>query len=143
MSVRVDAFVASDLVALPVQASQARDLTDPWTIGCQWQQAGGHFTIRRAAGGVPLFCGGAFATHAGYATLRSAIAEDAGPYMLAITRRTARFVAMLRYARVDTFVRAEDRAGRRWIEQLGFYAEAEVGAVFPDGGDAVIYRKAG
>jgi hypothetical protein len=141
--IRVDRFRARDLAGLRVQPAQRRDVVDYAAQGPFWEQAGRCFTVRLVAGGEPLFCGGAVASHADYATLWSVIGEDAGRHMLAITRRTAQFVAALPFRRIDAFVRSDDRAGHRWIHTLGFRVEARLDDLFADGGDAVIYRKAG
>ncbi|NLS27930.1 hypothetical protein S2M10_29320 [Sphingomonas sp. S2M10] len=99
------------------------------------------FTIREWAEGPVLFCGGVAEVHARYASLWSVFDQDAGRHLLAIERRTVRFLRMLHYRRIDTLVRAEFEAGHRWVLRLGFELEGHVlQDYFEDGGAACLYR---
>lgn len=139
--IRVDRFRPEDLAAIVVQPGQPELLNaDRLALGRAYA-AQGRCMTGRALDGRILLCGGAIETHANYATIWSALAIDAGPSMLALTRATMRFLAMLDHRRIDTIVAADFIAGRRWVWRLGFEPEGSFGDYFPDGRDAVIYRK--
>lgn len=140
MSWRVVPFALEHLAALDAQAAQPELGGDRLAIGAQLSATGRCFSLLRLADERPVFCGGVLSTHADYATMWAAFARDAGPAMLAIERRTRRLIAMLPERRIDAAVRADYGPARRWVERLGFFAEAQLGGYFEDGGDAVIYR---
>lgn len=138
--IRVDPFHPFDLIDLPLQASQADLPADRVAFGEQRAACGRSFTIRDAPGGRALFCGGTIVTHANLATLWSVVAADAGPRMMAITRRVRWFVDALPHARVDAMIRGGFAPAARWVEMLGFEKEALLADYYENGDDAMIYR---
>lgn len=60
--------------------------------------------------------------------------------MLSLTRKTALFIQALPHSRIDAVVRADHRAGHRWVHALHFRPEARLNDYYPDGGDVMIYR---
>lgn len=138
--IAVECFQPEDLAEMTVQAVQREVGADPLARGRLFAALGTAFTARPLPGGAPIFCGGVTLAHPDYATMWSAFSEDAGPAMLAITRRTRWFIAKLAHRRIDTMVRSDHRAGHRWVHALGFVAEGRMNDVFEDGGDGVIYR---
>ena len=136
--ITVERFIPEDLAEMAVQPVQRELGSDPIARGRLLSLTGRCFTVR--AGGAPIFCGGVTITHSGYATMWSAFALDAGPEMLAITRRTLEFIKRLDFKRIDAVVHSDHRAGHRWVFRLGFAPEARLNDYFEDGGDAVIYR---
>lgn len=137
--IRVDPFDPADVAAMTVQPAQAAAGVD-WAALARANHAAGPAFTARAADGRVLLCGGAVEVHAGYATLWSVLAADAGPYLLALTRRVRWFVEKLPHARIDAHVRGGHREGRRWMRSLGFAREARLHQAFPDGADAIIFR---
>lgn len=138
--IRIDAFRAADLADIAVQAEQTEMAhTNRMALGAAYRTAGNCLTARDAAGTI-LLCGGAVQTHHDYATLWSALSPEAGRHMLAITRATRRFIALLPHRRVDSIVNSGFVAGHRWMQLLGFKREAVLADYFADGRDAVIYR---
>lgn len=140
MTWRVVPFEPWHLQQLDPQPAQRELVTDRTALGASLASTGRCFTLLRASDRTPMCCGGAVSTHRDYATLWAAFACDARPAMLAIERRARRFIGMLHERRIDAAVRADHAAGRRWAERLGLRPEAQLGAYFDDGGDAVIYR---
>ncbi|MFD1034154.1 hypothetical protein ACFQ15_05765 [Sphingomonas hankookensis] len=139
--IRVDRFRPEDLAAIAVQPGQPELLAaDRLALGRAYAAQGRCLTAR-AADGRLLVCGGAIETHGDYATIWSAVSVAAGPAMLALTRATTRFLDTLPYRRVDTIVAADFIPGRRWVRRMGFAQEAVLAEYFPDGRDAVIYRR--
>lgn len=136
--ITVEPFIPEDLAEMTVQPVQRELACDAVARGRILAANGRCFTVR--AGAAPIFCGGVTVTHDQYATMWSAFSIDAAPEMLAITRRTRRFIAKLEYRRIDALVRSDHRAGHRWVHQLGFVPEARMNDFFETGGDAVIYR---
>lgn len=139
--IRVDRFRAEDLAAIAVQSGQSElAAIDRLALGHAYAARGRCLTARAADGRIVL-CGGAIETHGDYATIWSAVAADAGPVMLALTRATVRFLDTLSHRRIDTIVAADFIAGRRWVGRMGFAQEARMADYFADGRDAVIYRR--
>lgn len=141
--IRIERFRAEHLLALDVHGQQPELDQVPGervALAHGYEAAGRCFTVLRD-GAVPIMCAGILETHDDYATMWSALARDAGPAMLAITRRVRWFMATLPHARVDAVVRGRHSAAHRWMAMLGFAAEARLAAYFTDGDDAVIYRR--
>ncbi len=137
--IRVDRFMPSDLETIRVQAAQPELAADRMTLALAYAGAGSAFTAR--VGGQIVMCGGAFASHAGHATMWSALAEDAGPAMLALTRATRRLIDKLNYPRLDTYVRPTHAPAVRWVKLLGFVEEARLSRWFDDGEDVMIFSR--
>lgn len=135
--IRVDRFEPADLDTIRVQAAQPELAADRFTLALAYASAGSAFTAR--LGDNIVMCGGAFASHRHHATLWSALAEDAGPAMLALTRVTRRFLAKLDHRRLDAFVRPSHAAAVRWVEMLGLTLEAELACWHENGDDAMVY----
>ncbi len=139
--IRVDRFRPEDLATIAVQAGQPELLIDDrLTLGRAYAAQGRCLTARTRDGRIVL-CGGAIETHGDYATIWSAVSREAGPAMVALTRATVRFLDTLSHRRIDTIVAADFIAARRWVRRMGFAAEASLTDYFPDGRDAVIYRR--
>lgn len=143
--INVAPFYPEDLAAMLPQTAQPElarlCAADRVAYGRGLAGRGQSFTVREWAEGPVLFCGGAAEVHPNYATLWSVFDRDAGPHLLAIERRTRRFLAMLTYRRIDTLVRADFEAGHRWVLRLGFELEGHVlQDYFEDGAGACLYR---
>lgn len=139
--IRVDRFRPDDLAAIAVQSGQGELMgVDRLALGRAYAAQGRCLTARAGDGRI-LLCGGAIETHRDYATIWSAVAGDAGPVMLALTRATVRFLDTLPHRRIDSIVAADFIAGRRWVQRMGFAQEACMADYFADGRDAVIYRR--
>lgn len=143
--IRVVAFEPEHLAALKVQSAQAElavlGEAERWMTGRARKVAGPCFTA--FVGEHIVFCGGAIVTHPELATIWAAFADDAGPAMLAIERRTRRWLATLPHRRIDTMVRVAHSKGNRFVHRLGFRAEASLADYFADGSAALIYRLEG
>lgn len=137
--IRVDRFEPADLDTIRVQAAQPELAGDRFTLALAYASAGSSFTGR--IGDRIVMCGGAFASHRRHATMWSALAEDAGPAMLGLTRITKRLIARLDYDRLDTFVRPSHAAAIRWVELLGFDREARLSRWHENGEDVMVYTR--
>lgn len=138
--IRVAPFEPEHLAEMTIQPVQAEFPADRIAHGQQVAAFGRSFTVRRKSDGRIMMCGGAMDIHAQHAMLWAALAPDAGPVMLALTRRTRWLIDMLPHRRIDAIARADHRAGCRWLVRLGFDAEAYLRDYFENGSDAVVYR---
>ncbi|WP_229726727.1 hypothetical protein [Sphingomonas alpina] len=135
-------FEPEHLADMTIQLGQPELDCDRLARGIALSATGRCFSVLPGSGGAPLFCGGALECHARYASLWAAFSPDAGPAMLAITRRTRHFLTTLKHTRVDAVVRSDFRAAHRFVHRLGMVAEARLNDYFENGGDAVVYRAA-
>lgn len=104
-------------------------------------QAGLCWTALAARTGTILMCGGSIRHHEEHVQLWSVLAPESRCYMTALTRAVRAHVAGLPQRRVDAHVRAGFNAGRRWMALLGLSYETQIADFFPDGEDAILYRK--
>ena len=139
--IRVDVFEPADLVGLVLQDGQQELPADRLAQGEFWASHGRAFTGRDARTGQVLLCGGAMQSHPEYATLWSAIGRDAGPAMLALTRKVRIFLGTLPHRRIDALSRVGFVQGGRWLTMLGFAPEATLADYFEDGEAAMLFRK--
>lgn len=66
--------------------------------------------------------------------------RTAGRYMLAITRRVEKLLALHDGARIEATVDADFAPGHRWVQMLGFELETpRMRQYRPDGGDCAMY----
>lgn len=83
--------------------------------GPAYSAVGEDGTVYAAAGLLPQWEGRAIAW--------AALAWNAGPHLMRITREVRRVLAAAPFRRIETPVDAEFLAARRWIEMLGFRCE--------------------
>lgn len=93
--------------------------------------------------GRPLACAGVVEVWQGRAYAWALLAEDAGPFMLPITRAIRSVLDGAPFRRVEMAVDADFAAGRRWAELLGFDCETPrpMPAYLPNGRPAFLYAR--
>lgn len=138
---KVSVFRAIDLADIAIQAGQPEFARARFGRAAAFEGPRA-LTARDDAGRV-LLCGGAWEMHAGHATLWAAVSRDAGPAMVALTRRVRLFVDRLPHKRLDCVVRVGFAPGARWMAMLGFAPECTMADYFEDGDAAMVYRRIG
>ena len=140
---RITTFRATDLHLLDLKPGQRIEATAFGDPAQALEAAGNGFTVWLHENGQPrpLFCGGAIERHAEYATCWAAFAQDASQAAIYITKRARQFVRDLPHRRVDATVQPDLAGAKAWVEALGFTFEAELGAYFPDGSAALVFRR--
>lgn len=141
---RVLPFAAADFAMLARRPTTELELSsqgmDAAQAGRMYEQSGPCFTfwLEDEKGKRPMLVGGAIVSHPGHATVWAALARDAQPHAIWITKRVRQFVAGLDHARVDAFVAADNPAAIGWAKLCGFAEEARLRRFYPDGGDCAV-----
>ena len=95
------------------------------------------------AGGAPVACIGCTVMWAGVGTAWAFLSPAALCHWRLIHGSVRTFLAQAfssgEFRRIQTSVRADHAAGRRWVEHLGFVVEGPEYAYCPDGADAIRY----
>jgi RimJ/RimL family protein N-acetyltransferase len=68
------------------------------------------------------------------------VGRDAGPQLLAITRKVGEFLEAQDFMRIETSVRTEFPAAHRWARMLGFQREGTL-RKWDEGRDCDIYAR--
>lgn len=140
---RITPFRATDMLLLELKDAQRMEATVFGDPARALEQAGNGFTIWQHGQGDPrpVFCGGAIERHCDYATCWAAFSVHMSRVPVYVTKRARQFVRELPHARVDAVVQGDLPGGAGWAERIGLAFEARLHAYFPDGQDALVFRR--
>ena len=90
-----------------------------------------------------MACAGLVEVWEGRAYAWAILSDNAGPYMLPLTREIRSKLAAAPFRRIEMAVDADFDAGARWAEMLGFRCEtpAPMAAYLPNGRAAYLYAR--
>lgn len=93
--------------------------------------------------GKPVACAGIVEVWPGRGYAWALLSEQAGRWMVQISRAVRRAIALSGLRRIEMAVDADFVAGRRWAVMLGFILETPepMRAYLPDGRDAYLFSK--
>lgn len=93
--------------------------------------------------GEPVACAGLVEVWEGRAYAWAILSDNAGPYMLPLTREIRSKLDAAPFRRIEMAVDADFDAGARWAEMLGFRCEtpAPMAAYLPNGRAAYLYAR--
>jgi hypothetical protein len=91
--------------------------------------------------GRPIICAGLVEQWEGRALAWALLSNDAGPWMLDITRACKRMFQLSGYRRIEAHVDAEFQQAVRWALMLGFEVESKMQAFTPEGRDAFMFTR--
>lgn len=136
-------FVPNHLTMMRYQDMQSGDKAFGMEEGNVLAQVGPAITGFDEDGSV-LGCAGLWLRHAGVAECWAVLsARCIGTHMVPVTRHVRRFLQERSEHRIQALVLCDWKAGRRWIEMLGFQYEGTLLRYTPNAQDCDMYARAG
>ena len=130
-------FAPEDIGAMRIQNAQLAEV-NPASL-----QSPYGYAWTAWAGDSPIICAGIIEVWEGRAYAWALLSQDAGEYMLAMTREIRSRLSALPFRRVEMAVAAGFSAGCRWAKLLGFECEtpSPMRGYLPNGGSAWLYAR--
>lgn len=114
----IRAFQPADLLAIDVQPRQS-DQAGEMTIA-QGERMAGDWAWTAEIDGRAVCCAGLWHVYGETAIAWAFMAEDAGPHLLAVTRKARKAIAAAPWRRLEATATPDWPAANRWLALLGF-----------------------